>query len=741
MYKCTICGLKKSELGSNPEFEFRRRRHPTEESQVEGMSDWCSKCEALRFFFKSDVAKNPAQHLDEQKPEKRLSNHVLETTIKCWSAKDRQSKGYKDVGKQHRVTRHDAHKVMMQEIMNGLPSQLPRGSMWERKVRSLSEDRSRRREKVNPAIGRRSRSVVNDSTQQRAKMAKQQAESHRRHIRDIAKLEALKPVQHVNLDFPTAKIIEVQELDEDDNDTSLNSSPRPKIRLPFDKEQLEELMSPWREDVQKRVSESSKKKKTKEHRGKDNRQPETAANRQRHCGGVTTTMKKLTKNEMSRMMHELQEQEKKQKLKTKLKEKKNLMSEWKRIRRCVDDECVRVKTELNELKLQADLDKEGHRRHKLDGRKDRIRGGAHILVLNPNDEQQIERMKEKTIGDALDEKIEHMLDALQENNKQIEVTTEQEEEIVEPTASPAEQSDDENNMLKATCEITKISPTRPKRVLSKLNILMSTVQRARFCGFAEDPQELLKRLDESVLKNDPPLPQFETMPCARQDLVNLLHIKREFLLPNQIRPLKVCRSPIYCPDSDCRRMFFISDFNEHLTHEHPSLAMERIAPCQAKTFFMDTNITLLDKAKCNMVYFIRDKFIDNTTNNHPDLIPVLVMSARLRLHELFTPNYDPSSQLRPNPHFGPDSEIFLIWLTSLRPDDTKIMGTISVWPTSSNPLVEHLLVHTNEVYNIRSSQKLKNIYNSNRIVVLSGNLVNRMTNGGKNLLAVQVLIH
>lgn len=286
-----------------------------------------------------------------------------------------------------------------------------------------------------------------------------------------------------------------------------------------------------------------------------------------------------------------------------------------------------------------------------------------------------------------------------------------------------------------------ISDTQQKRKHSKLNILVSTVQRAKFHDFAEDPKELkkVKSLNQLKLKNQ--RPQFQTIPCVRQDLANLLQIKPEVLQPNQIRPLNVSRAPINCPDCDCNQLMFISDFNEHLTHCHPFLAIERIAPCQAKTFFMDTRATQFNKTKCNMVYFVMDKFIDETSKNLPELFPVLVMSTRLRLTELFTPNYDPNEQLRPVHLTGSDNEIFLIWLTCVIPDDAKIIGTISVWPTSSNPKVEYLSVHTSEVYGIRSSQKPKKLCKSNRIMVLSGNYVSRLTDGGKNLLALQVLIH
>ncbi|KAL7734785.1 hypothetical protein ACLKA6_011071 [Drosophila palustris] len=517
MFICTICGLNKTELGSKPEFEFRRRRHPTEASHLEGMSDWCTKCEALRFFFKSDVDKDPSQQLEGQELERKVANHALEASIKCWTSRERPSKEHKDVGTQHRTVRHDPQKVMMQEIRDGLPSQLPHGSMWERKLRSVSEDRSRHREKGNPAIERRSRSAVNESPREKAKVAKQQAENRSHQTKDIAKLESLKPNKHIKLDFPTPNdakeqrnYLEEQADDEDTDDSYPSFSPRGRIKLPFDKRQLEELVSPLRKDVQQRVkqlvNESPKKKKKAKH-AKEDPQSEKASKKQRHSGGVSINIKTLAKDEMSKLLQQLQDEEKKQQLKTKLKEKKHQMCEWKRIRRRVEDECARVKTELDELKIQAELKAEQQKRDKDKKKKERMSGGAHILALKPNDEEQAKDSKEKTIGDALDEKIEHMLEALQEGNQPKEATAEKKEEIPEPAVSAvSELSEDVDNVPSESCEIPKISSSRPKRVLSKLNILLSTVQRARFRGFAEDPQELLKRLDGSMPKNEPPLP-------------------------------------------------------------------------------------------------------------------------------------------------------------------------------------------------------------------------------------------
>ncbi|XP_064544613.1 uncharacterized protein LOC135432743 [Drosophila montana] len=786
MYTCTMCGLKKSELGSNPDFEFRSRRHQAEDAYIEGISDWCSKCEALRFFFKSDDGKESPQYL-EQQPKRKLANYMLEATAKgSQDNRPNRSKDKKDGQDMNRRAkrdlRHEARKVMRQELLAGLPSQLPRGSLWERKLRSYSEDRDRPSRRVQPTDQRRSKSVVNESFH-KSRLDKQQAERRSCLAKDISKL-GLKPDRRVHLG--DRRVIEENGLlnslleQMEDHDADDERSPiRFKSKLPMGKLQEMELLNPWQEEVQRRTNQflaSSAKKELKAARDRimDFSLPKHPDyDKKRSFKGSIGATKRLTVEEVARDLKKMEREEFEDYLHNKLLEKKNLVGEWERIRHRVEDECNRVKAELVELKRQRDIEMERKPKASHEAGIERQRGGAQFGPIHPNNEQsndpEVEKNDhEKTIGDALDEKLESMLDTLQENSQKIESSGDKMEKnlLFQPSAPLESQTEFEESekqtelnpdgsvdemtefskhqerVQSVTCEKSELCTLKPKRLLSKLHMLVSTVQRARFRGFPEDPQQLLHNLTPKELmdRRDPPPAQFSTLPCSPNELISLLSLKREVLQPHVARPLKVCRSPIFCPDADCRRMFFISDFNDHLTHEHPSLAMERITPCKAKTFFLDTRVTLLNKAKCNMVYFVKDKFIDKNTEKYPDLLPVLVMTARLQAPEFFTSNNPgkPRSNARPS---GPDHEIFLIWLTSIRPDDVKIVGTISVWPTSSRPIVEYLMVQTNEVYNIRSAQKLKTIYNSNRVMALPGNFVDRMTDGGKHLLAVQVLIH
>ncbi|KAH8302654.1 hypothetical protein KR044_009300 [Drosophila immigrans] len=646
MYVCTICGSKKSELGCNPEYEFRRRLTPNEETHLEGMSDWCDKCAALRFFFTSDLNDDPEQELGEEQPTKKLASHVLAASAKR-QQNERKAKGHQREASPNRELLRE-RDVLKQELLASLPAQLPRGCLWERQLRSASADRNvRRRQKINPLLVQRSKSLVNESRPPKAKF--------------------------------TAQVTNT--LDEQTQDGQQDSH-TPKSPA-FNKDQL----PTWQEEVQKQVNQlMALKVKAK---------PEDS---------ILVPIERLTKAEMIARMQELQQDD----LKSRLKAKRQQMTEWKRIRRHVDGEYDRVKEELDELKLQAELDSERKRR-------DRMKGGANLTPTQIEEEQEKSvRFAEKTIGDALDERIAVLLDTLQEHNL--------EKEVKEQTTQP---------------------PADQVKQLPQLNVLVSTVQRACFQGFASDLQQLLCSLKRAqpMSPRDPPLPQFETIPCRRQELAQLLQLKREQVQPQELRPLKISREPIYCPDSECSRIFFMSDFNEHLTHDHPTLAMERISPGQVKTFFMDTCATGLGKARCNMVYFVRQKFFDKRTTTFSDLVPILVMSARHRLTEFFVSNFVEDDKLSPSQSFGPINEVFLVWLTAVRPEDAQLMATISIWPASNEPKPEYLMVSTNEVYDIRRTQKPQNLYDSNRILMLSGNTVNRMTSGGSNFLAVQVLIH
>ncbi|EDW18564.2 uncharacterized protein LOC6582385 [Drosophila mojavensis] len=756
MYACTMCGLSKPELGSNPEFEFRSRRR-TKDSYIEGTSDWCPKCEALRFFYK--IIDSEARIKIIRGSSHSIVNYKRETRAK--TRDNREMDVLRNWKTQHDL-RREARKVLREEQRAELPSKVLLDSRG-RGFRSHSEEHDRHNHRYPHASHYRSKSAIN--------------EPHRRNHRAEYRSHMARQCEQESSEEGGQCKKTIEEILGTPGSGNSRTSIKFKSKREIIKVQELELLNPFQEELLWRTNKHREDLAKREQKTDKDQSPTTMLDYERKpiFNAAVRPVKHLTVEDATSDMVEREELD--DQLISKLKEKKHLVGEWEQIRQRVEEEYIRVKAELEELR--AKRDKEIERKKNIataQAALDRQRGGAYFgKYIEPGTELSLSTdKKEKTIGDALDEKLNHLLESLQESANAGQQIDKQEKEKplkVEPTAPPAEsqvdfalsekllrteQFEKVQSEINEDCNLKELQDVflpkpedvhefKPKRLLSKLHMLVSTVQRARFRGFPEDPQKLLHSLNTAELMKyrDPPPPQFSTLPCSPNELVNLLSIKREVLQPNMTRPLKVCRSPIFCPDSECRRMFFISDFNDHLTHEHPALPMERIAPCMAKTFFLDTRVTMLNQAKCNMVYFVKDKFFDSNSNKHPDLLPVLIMTARMQITEFFS--LRDSETLTNNNACNtcciPDQEIFMLWLTSVRPDDIKIVGTVSLWPTRSRPIIEYLMVHTNEAYNIRAAQSLKDIYGSNRAITVPGSIISRMTNNGENLLAVQVLIH
>lgn len=758
MYTCTICNAKKTQLSCNPEFEFRRRCPLKDESSIEGVSDWCDQCGVLRFFFRESEL-DPAQRLDEEP--RKLASTILDAAVR----KHRVA----DVAQ--RAKQHQRFREVQQTLRRDIPSQMsppaPQSSPWHRQIRSVSEDRHHRRKNILQEGQPRSRSMVNE-------MRNRQPALYR-----LAEEKNI-PLTGQIQEFPEQS----NRLDDDDA-LLINQGAFAKHQ------QRKDPKNQWHEEMQRNVQQmlSASPSRGKKYRGiltpeghYNRMRPEDGVQKRQITGNlmVSPPKERITKEEIDRELKELRDMERMEGLNIKLNEKLLQLNEWERISRRVEAESSRVRAELNDLQLQKEL-QVGSILNEDPPNRGRQCGGAQIASLVPSSANINQQNADKVIGDALDKKMECMIETLKEEAGQQGLMDEKKQRpqekkegqglMDEKKKRPQEKKEDETQGFKPTAppandlaveeptanvvedsrymdslpeNSIKVSPLyflHGKRVRSKLNILVSTVQRAQYRGYPEDPQQLMQNLHSSQLmkRREPPMAQFGTLPCPQSELAALVHLKRD-VIEGQLRPLKVCRSPVYCPDGDCRRMFFISDFNEHLTHGHPSLAMERTSPYQVKTFFLDTRVTHHNKAKCHMVYFLRDKFIDHQSEKFPSLLPVLVMSARVDIVDIFIPNTDAQSSPRPLSN-DLENEIYVFWLTTVRPDDHKLMGTISVWPTNGKPMAEHIIVQTSEIYNIRSSQKLKSICKSTRVLMLSGSQVNRMTEGGKHLLAVQVQIY
>ncbi|XP_017121440.1 uncharacterized protein LOC108142232 [Drosophila elegans] len=286
----------------------------------------------------------------------------------------------------------------------------------------------------------------------------------------------------------------------------------------------------------------------------------------------------------------------------------------------------------------------------------------------------------------------------------------------------------------------RLQRSRPLCKSRSIQALVSTAQRARFTGCVDDPLEVVKLIknleDGNEVQLKAPNAQFSTVACEEQELAQLIKKK-----PQKAKELDICRLPVRCPDSDCNRLSFVSDFNKHLLLDHRSLTAERIQARQTKTFFLDTNMALMDQPRCHMLYLVRDKIFNTGGDDMCDLLPVMVMSARTHLSTVLASCGDrkvgASSRKQPKG----DRKLFVLWLTGLVPQDLKLMATLSTWSTLGPDLADCASANTSYVYDIRAPNEMGSICQSGCSIILPMHMIKRMTDKGRRFLAIQVQVY
>ncbi|KAM7356767.1 uncharacterized protein ACRADG_002401 [Cochliomyia hominivorax] len=232
-------------------------------------------------------------------------------------------------------------------------------------------------------------------------------------------------------------------------------------------------------------------------------------------------------------------------------------------------------------------------------------------------------------------------------------------------------------------------------------------------------------------QQEPPLPQFQQVPCSSALATELLQNRSKIFQTKPVPAyvLNIPRSPILCPESSCKRMIFVSDFNKHLVVDHSHLPMERITPFQCKNFFLDARLIHSDISKCHLLYLMRDKITNLGSSEYKDLIPILVMTTRISLNEM--------CGLREN---SSDLDFFLIWVTGIAPEEYPISVTIVIWSRSGKVPACHV-VYSGQMYSIRKSQRAFDVWQSGRMLLLSNQEIELLTCNGKEMLNLQLSVH
>ncbi|EDW33227.1 GL24684 [Drosophila persimilis] len=176
-------------------------------------------------------------------------------------------------------------------------------------------------------------------------------------------------------------------------------------------------------------------------------------------------------------------------------------------------------------------------------------------------------------------------------------------------------------------------------------------------------------------------------------------------------------------------------FSTHVRYDHQNVMLERMDLGQTKTFHLDPRLAKKNMPTCHMVYFVRDMIIDPPRGKMRDVLPVLVMTARMHSCDVST-SKSPTSDACPE---DDTLQFLLIWLCTFKPTNVRVVGTLSVEATCAY-VADSLMVRTARAYDIRAPQDMRTIYRSPSTLIMPYDLVRRITQRGNRSLTVKVKI-
>ncbi|XP_017081349.2 uncharacterized protein LOC108114743 [Drosophila eugracilis] len=780
MYECSRCGNRRSSLNPHASDKFRFEK----EDYIEGASSWCDLCRELTFFIKCQIGTDPVQILFKSS----LENISSETPSGIANSRS-------DIQNSQAATLADRVNNWAVEAVDP-PKEV--GSFCVLPNRHGYLIRNQQSEDTDEKTPETSHNVTPASSLQ-------PMQSNAGNSRDSSPAEVSKKASSVEGSTKTSKIKGIELLRATPPDHLKSVLPLEQdIRLsqdnPFAKtggDSDEQKLKSKTSAEEIKSSDSTSKPYGPSLTVKDVKKLQ-----RRYCSDRSSqpgTSQQAKAQAASGSHYKFREPAKKFstifEMQRKLLEKRRKMKKLALVRMKLDAECEMTRREL------SILERKNHRESM--GQSKRQSGGAHFTLSRlvsemKSEKQQQEKGKKLFKKDVLGILLKTLLEEevpLEEENEvdtnlkpedkkpsdppheakgEMETVTENDkglksestverssamkkqkrisrkkrkyipipDQLRNPFASPGNIGFDMPNAYHSTNSYQRSQPLEKS---PRMCFLLSSVQRAIRSRLINDPLNvvrLIRSLSASVeVILRAPKALFCTIPCLEDEVLNLIEKKTHLTEMQKVEELQVSRSPIRCPDFDCQRVFFVSDFNNHLLKDHRTLTVERIKSRQTKTFFLDSNTTKLDRPKCHMLLMVRNKVIDSQAKHMKDLMPILLMSGRTHLSKTFEPMGSKAAKIISRIKPKSDMEFFVIWLTGIVPIGMKPLATISLWSILGRNTADCFAVNTAYINDIKAPNDAGHIFRRSSSIFLPMSMINKMTNNGRRFLAIQVRVY
>lgn len=303
------------------------------------------------------------------------------------------------------------------------------------------------------------------------------------------------------------------------------------------------------------------------------------------------------------------------------------------------------------------------------------------------------------------------------------------QEIVDVNASKTTSEDQISYELAAINNPMNLIKNSITFVLHLLNVRRAYYDPSSNVPPLEHSTYWLKKL--KPIARAPPT-QYQGISCSSAVAQELLMRKARCIRIKPVSTSKVHmpRNPARCPEHNCECMILVLNCRTHLVLDGTHLPMENVTPFQPKRFFLDLRLTYCGITDCNLLYLMHDKITNLSSTQYKNLLPLLIMSSRLNLAQMYSMNeHDYHDCIA----IAKSTEFCLIWIARIAPEEFPISVTFTVLADKTQIPKCHM-VYSGEAYSIRKSQQNIDVCKSGRVLSLSSLEMDFLTQGGKQFL-------
>ncbi|XP_037938456.1 uncharacterized protein LOC119671761 isoform X2 [Teleopsis dalmanni] len=251
-------------------------------------------------------------------------------------------------------------------------------------------------------------------------------------------------------------------------------------------------------------------------------------------------------------------------------------------------------------------------------------------------------------------------------------------------------------------------PLRETYTKSEMAKMASQVARAKYI----QSKLSIKVVGRKLLTDPNPIAQFDIMeyPLKSISSLELLAAQRKCIKTINAKKDILPLHPFPCSEGHCKMHVFSADFTKHVHNDHSYLHTDRLLPRTYRNFFININEALCDAPRSHYLYLVKNKIRNLGTLVFQDVLPLLIMTARLRLSDMI----ECDEQISP----AEDIDFLIIWMCGLEPESRPLGATLAIW----KPAVERSkchFVYSGRIFKAAHNTTTLNVYKSGKCILLT----------------------